>query len=248
MKKLLTAILLVLGITFDVLAGSLRVVANQWPPYVDQSMPQKGMAIEIVEAAFKRAGYQHTIRIETWTRALEGLEIGIYDVAGAVWKTPEREKILIFSDPYWINQIKFIKKKGLKADFNNLGNLSGYLIGTLRDYAYDEAFVNSKTLIKIPQNHMIQNLLKLRQGDIDITLGDENAIRYELNQYMKGSISEFEFLQKPLASRGLHIAVSKQNTKAAKIIADFNQVIRAMKADGSFDTIVKKYHFPEGSE
>ena len=72
MKKLLTAILLVLGIMIDVSAGSLRVVANQWPPYVDQSMPQKGMAMEIVEAAFKRAGYQQTIRIETWIRALEG--------------------------------------------------------------------------------------------------------------------------------------------------------------------------------
>ena len=124
--------------------------------------------------------------------------------------------------------IRFIKKKNREIRYDNLDDLSGYVIGTIKDYAYGEEFDNSLTLIKIPQNYIIQNLSKLQEGDIDLTVGDEIAIRYELNQYMKGSISEFEFLEKPLASRELYIAVSKQNPKAEKIVSDFNLAPRAL--------------------
>ena len=248
MKKLFLVVLLVAGFTGQVSSAALTIVAGQWPPYVDQSMVKMGLAMEIVSTAFERAGYQPAIRIETWPRSLEGLEIGIYDVVGTVWKTPEREKLFVFSDPYWINQIKFIKKKNLKVSYDNLDDLSGYVIGTIKDYAYGDEFVNSSTLIKIPQNYIIQNLSKLHEGEIDLTLGDEIAIRYTLNQYLKSSISEFEFLEKPLASRELYIAVSKQNPMAEKIVSNFNRTILEMKGDGSFDAITKKYQFPLLSE
>ena len=248
MKRLFLVVLLVAGFAGQVSSAALTIVASQWPPYVDQSMAKNGLAMEIVFSAFERAGYQPDIRIETWPRALEGLEIGIYDVVGTVWKTPEREELLVFSDPYWINQIRFIKKKNLEVRYDNLDDLSGYVIGTIKDYAYGEEFVSSRTLIKIPQNHIIQNLSKLHEGDIDLTLGDEISIRYELNQYMKSSISEFEFLEKPLARRDLYIAVSKQNPRAEQIVSDFNRALLEMKRDGSFDAIAKKYKFPMLSE
>ncbi|MGR9071825.1 MAG: substrate-binding periplasmic protein [Gammaproteobacteria bacterium] len=224
-------------------ADSLNIVANQWPPYVDQSLSGKGMAMEIVAAALERKGYRPTVRIEDWPRALEGLEIGIFDAAGAIWKTAEREKLLVFSRPYWINRIKFVKARKLKLEYGGLDDLSGYLIGVTKDYAYDEAFLNAGNLIKIPQNHFVQNLLKLSQGEIDLTLDDEWTIRFELNRYMKESRDDFELLEKPLTIRGLHLAVSKQRPDARKIIADFDQAIIEMKADGSFDDIVEKYHF-----
>ena len=248
MKRLFLVVFLIAVFTGQASSAALTIVASKWPPYVDQSMVKKGLAMEIVSSAFERAGYQPAISIETWPRALEGLEIGIYDVVGTVWKTPEREKRFVFSDPYWINKIRFIKKKNREIRYDNLDDLSGYVIGTVKDYAYGEEFDNSLTLIKIPQNYIIQNLSKLQEGDIDLTVGDEIAIRYELNQYMKGSISEFEFLEKPLASRELYIAVSKQNPKAEKIVSDFNRALLEMKGDGSFDAIAKKYQFPLLSE
>lgn len=248
MKRLFLVVLLIGGFAGQVSSAELTIVADQWPPYVDQSMANQGLAVEIVSSTFERAGYHPALRIETWPRALEGLEIGIYDVVGTVWKTPEREKLFVFSDPYWMNQIRFIKKKDLEVKYENLDDLSGLVIGTIKDYAYGEEFVNSRSLIKIPQNYIIQNLSKLRDGDIDLTVGDELAIRYTLNQYMKNSIPEFEFLEKPLASRELFVAVSKQNPRAEKIVSDFNRALREMKGDGSFDAIAKKYQFPFSSK
>jgi polar amino acid transport system substrate-binding protein len=222
-------------------AGNLSVVVNTWPPYVGKALPGKGMAMQIVTSALHRKGHQTTITIESWTRTLEGIDVGVFDVVGAIWKTPEREKWLLFSEPYLQNNIKFIKKKSLVLNYQSLEDLTGYVIGIVKNYAYDEAFIQSQILIKIPQNHIIQNLTKLREDVIDVTLGDERAIIFELNQYMHGQVADYEFLRKPLSKQGLHIAVSRRNPAAQQIIADFNQAIAEMKADGSLEKFLAQY-------
>lgn len=228
-------------VSLKVAAESLGLVGNSWPPYVDKNQDTKGLSMEVVATALQLKGYQTRANIETWPRVLEGVEIGVYDVVVAIWKTPERQRKLLFSTPYLANQIKFIKMKNTEAKYQSLEDLTGYLIGVVKDYAYDDAFLESQILIRVPQNHIVQNLLKLTQGEIDLTLGDERAIRYEINHYMRGYAPQLEFLSKPLSQRSLHIAVSKQNPNAKRIVADFNQAIAKMIKDGSFDAIVKKY-------
>ena len=230
-------------VTFNILAEPLGIVGSSWSPYIDKNHQFKGMAMEIVTIALQRRGYQTRTSIETWPRALEGVEIGVYDVVAAIWKTAEREKNLLFSQPYLINQIKFIKMKDTDVQYRTLQDLKGLIIGTVRNYAYDKDFLETQDLIKIPQNHIIQNLLKLTQGEIDLTLGDEMAIRYEINQYMKGNEEQLEFLNKPLSKRKLRIAVSKNNHVAKTIVDDFNQAITKMKSDGTLAKIINKYQF-----
>ncbi len=237
-KWLLSLILLLSG---EVLAGNLTMVVNTWPPYAERSLPGNGLAVELVSTALQRKGYHLTLQYETWPRALEGLEIGIFDVIGTVWKTPERETMMVFSEPYLTNRIKFLKMKGRDIRYETLEDLTGYFIGVLKDYAYEEEFVNSKRHIKLPQNHIVQNLQRLVQGDIDLTLGDERAVVYQINEYMPRRMNELEFLDKPLSSRGLRIGVSRQNPDAAKIVADFNQAINAMRQDGRYQQILDKY-------
>ena len=241
MKKLICTVVLLTVCTGSGKAGSLAIVVNSWPPYVEKQLPGKGLAMQIVANALQRKGYQSIITIETWSRVLEGLEVGVFDIVGAIWKTPEREKTLLFSKPYLVNRIKFIRHKNLQVEYQSLQDLSGYLIGVVKDYAYDEDFLKSELIIKIQQNHIIQNLLKLEQGEIDLTLGDERALSFELNRYMHGQAGNFKFLDKPLSTQGLHIAVSRQHPAGKQIITAFNQAIQEMQADGSLDRIVKQY-------
>lgn len=243
MKKLFCLLVLSGFVSVSVLAKPLSIVGSSWPPYVEKDHPAQGLAMEVVVKAFKQQGYQPRTNIETWSRALEGVNIGVYDVIVAIWKTPDREKQLIFSQPYLENQIKFIKMKETDVQYQTLDDLRGYLIGIVKNYAYDDAFMQSEKLIKIPQNHIIQNLLKLTQGEIDLTLGDEKAIRYAINQYMKSFESQLEFLEKPLSKKNLYIAVSRQNPNAQKIVRDFNQALEKIKRSGRFAKIVKQYQF-----
>ena len=224
-------------------AQAISVVSSQWPPYVDDSMPGKGLAVELVNKALQRKGYQPTLHIYNWQRALEGVEIGVFDATCAIWKTAERESDLLYSEPYLTNTISFIKKKSTVIEYRGLADLQGWVIGVVRDYAYNEAFNRSRGLIKIPANFNVQNLQKLNDGTIDLTLGDERAINYTLEKFLPTQVNSFEFIQPALTFKKLYLAVSRSNKNAQTIINDFNQAIAEMQQDGSYDQIVSHYKY-----
>jgi polar amino acid transport system substrate-binding protein len=244
MRLLRPAGLLILMLAFcaPAMATDLNVVhSGNWPPYADASLPGQGLAVEIVTTALKRAGYTTYVRIDSLDRILEGGALGVYDVFATPWYTDARNRYLDYSEPYLQSRIRFIKRKDKDFSFHSLDDLKGVMVGTVKDYAYSEKFNDSRDIIKIPENNLIQNLLKLTQGRIDLTLDDELVLQYEINRYMPHSMSELEFLPTPLAVRGIHIGVSRENPDHAKIVAAFNKAIRDMKKDGSFDTIVAKH-------
>ena len=209
----------------------LIIGTESWPPYIDKGHPRLGVATEIVTTALDRAGYNvDNITFGSWHDILNGGGIGAYDVIIAGWHSEEREKYFEFSEPYLFNEIKFIKKKGRPYKYETLGDLKGVLVGIVQDYAYSSNFDNSDIPIKIPSRHIIQNLLLLQQGKIDLTLDDEWVIRYQMINYMPNMIDQFEIIDHPLARRGLHLLVSLKNNQHKKIINDFNNMIEEMKS------------------
>ena len=243
LRRLTALLLLIAAHATPVAATDLNVVhSGKWPPYADATLPSQGLAVEIVTTALKRAGYTTFIRIDSLERILEGGALGVYDVFATPWYSDARNQYLEFSEPYLESYIRFIKRKDKNFSFDSLADLKGVMVGTVLDYAYDEAFNASRAIIKIPERNLIQNLLKLTQGRIDLTLDDELVLQYEINQYMPNSMKNLEFLPKPLAVRGIHIGVSRENPDHAKIVAAFNKAIKAMKKDGSFDAIVAKHN------
>lgn len=222
-------------------AVEITVVGNTWSPYVDENLPKKGMAAEIVTTALDKAGYQTTFRIDSWPRALEGAGVGVYDVIGTIWRTDKRANDLTFSKPYLVNEIRFIKRKEDKISFNRLEDLEGSIIGIVKDYAYDNKFLASKKFVKVANNHVIQNLLSLKNREIDLTLGDHRTLVFDLRKYLGQHEKEFELLPKSLSKRGLRIAVSKNHANHQVIVTAFDKAVIDMKKDGSLDAILKKY-------
>jgi polar amino acid transport system substrate-binding protein len=224
---------------FAPVVSALSIVAKEEAPYFGKDLPNQGLSYTILKTVFERAGYKTTITYETWPRAYEGALIGIYDIVGSIWYTDARAQEFIFSEPYLLHNIKFIKRKSSQQiKFNNLDDLQGLIIGTIKGYAYKQDFMQSNMIFRLQQNYLLQNLLLLTQDKIDLTLGDERKILFELNHYMKSSIKNLEFLPKPLISQGAHIAVSKSNPKHKEIIESFNKALAAMQADGSYNKII----------
>lgn len=219
----------------------LKIAGSVWPPYIIDQGAEKGAATALVSEILKRAGYQTEISIETWPRTLEGTGAGIYDVIIAAWYTKEREAHFQFTDPYFVNTIQFVKRKGAPINFRSYQDLKGLVIGVVNGYAYGEEFDKAQGLLKLPSNHLIQNLLKLQHGRIDLTLGDKWVVRHELTEYFPTAIKDYEFLGKPVATRTLHAAVSRTHPQHDKIIKDFNNALKAMKADGSYEKIIDGY-------
>lgn len=220
---------------------TLQLGLEHWPPYQDRYQQNHGVAAEIVVTALQRAGYRTSGRFDNWSNTLQGTGIGVLDVIVAGWYSDRRNEQFAYSEPYLYNRITFIKRKGKNHHYNSLNDLRGVLIGTVSQYAYGKEFDESNLLIKLPANHVIQNLSLLQQGKIDLTLDDELVLRHQLQTYMPGTSDQFEFLPKALTTRGLHMLVSRKRADHDEIVTAFNEAIAEMKQDGSFDRIVKKY-------
>ena len=223
-------------------ASTLSIVAKEEAPYFGKNLPQQGLSAEIVQTALNHAGFTSDISYKTWPRAYEGAQIGVFDILGSIWKTDFRSQDFAFSEPYLFHEIQFIRRQDdAQYIFKSLKDLDGLIIGTLKGYAYRRDFLKDRSFIKVPQNQLLQNLLKLTKGEIDLTLGDKRKITYELNQFMKGSIDKLRLLPTPLARNAVHIAISKENPQHKAILERFNQALKAMKSDGSYQKIIDKH-------
>lgn len=220
--------------------GTLRMAISDWPPYVETTAPNGGMAIELVRTALERIDYNMTIVDEPWSRTLEGASIGVYDALATAWYSDARNVTFLFSKPYLTNQIKFIKRKGSPFQFRTMDDLKGQVIGIVKDYAYDDRFDNARGLTRFVNNHVLENLLLMLQGQIDVTLDDEIVLQYEIGKYMANSRDQFEILPKPFATRGLSFAMNRQHPKAKEIIKAFDAEIAEMRTDGTYDRLLAK--------
>ena len=126
--------------------------------------------------------------------------------------------------------------------YDSFADLIVMIICIVADYAYDESFNQSRDLFKIRERYLLQNLLNLTQGRIDLTLDDEIVLQYDINQYIPNSMAELQLLPKPLAVRGIHIGVSRENPDHEKIAAAFDKAIADMKKDGSYELNVSKHY------
>lgn len=247
MKAIIQPLVLILVLLSSVTANAdpdsntLSLVGSNWPPFIDEQQPGMGVATDLVTAILKRAGYETSPVIESWPRSLEGVGIGVYDAVIGAWQTQVREKYFVFSEPYLFNEIKFIKRREDPFTFVDMNSLVGKRIGIVKGYAYGDKFKRSRVFDRVVSDEVLQNLAHLNRGSIDLTLADQWVLRYLLANYMPNFIASSVILDPPLTRRGLHLAISRANPKHEQIRKDFNNALKAMKADGSYEQIIEKH-------
>jgi polar amino acid transport system substrate-binding protein len=222
-------------------AETLRMAGDSWPPFTDQRLPYNGLAIDLVTTALSRAGFASEYQEVPWARAMEGLQHDRYDIIAAAWYAPDRAVFGQFSEPYFTNTIRFIRKKGSPVEFKQLSDLQPYLISVVRGYTYAPAFDSDASLQKHPVSSFTSAARMLALGRVQLTLEDEMVAQHAFNGELRDVRDELEFLPKPLSESPLHILLRRSHPQHQQIIDGFNQAIRAMRADGTYQTIVKRH-------
>lgn len=235
------ALIGLLLLTQDAAAEKLRLVADAWPPFTDTTLINGGLATDIVSTALARAGYATDFEQVPWARALLGMGEGRYDVLVNAWYSEERTRLGQFSGAYLINRVRFIKRKDAPIEFNNLQQLHTYPVAVVRGYAYSPAFDDDASLQKVPVHSFPMAVRMVAADRVKLTLEDEYVARYYLARESAKVRNAVEFLPKPLSENSLHILVSLKNPKHEQIVAGFDREIAAMKADGSYERLLKQH-------
>ena len=240
-KKLLVVLISVLLISGTATGDQpVRLMVNTSPPYADRSLPEQGLALELVRHIFKRTGYTPEFTFESWPRAMEGVSLGLYDALGAAWYTESRAAEFLYSDPYLSSDLVLVKLRSNPADYFELAHLAGKRLGVRVDYGYGIDFGSVPDLQLVQENHVIQNLLNLLNGSVDLVLGDQRTLALQMHEYLGKDVHKFEVVTIDLPVRKRHIAASRAIAGEDKMITAFNRALAELLTDGSHAAIVAK--------
>ncbi|MEP5766174.1 MAG: transporter substrate-binding domain-containing protein [Halieaceae bacterium] len=243
MYKRLLALTLAAVLSGGVVAAdkTVRLLANTSPPYADANLPEQGLALELVAHIFSRTEYQPEITIDSWSRAMEGVSIGLYDALAAAWYTEERGKEYLFSEPYLSSKLIVVKLRSDQADYFEMEHLRGKRLGVRVDYAYGIDFDAIPELSLVAENHLIQSLLNLLNGSVDAVIGDQRTMALQINEYLSKQGHKFQVTEIDLPPRERHVAATREVKGEDKMVAAFNRALAETLKDGSHAAIVKKW-------
>ncbi|TBU87645.1 substrate-binding periplasmic protein [Phytopseudomonas dryadis] len=222
-------------------AERLRLVADTWPPFTDLRLPGNGVAVELVATALERAGYASEYRELPWERAIRGLQQGEHDVLVNAWYSEERARFGHFSQPYLINRIRLVQRKGDAIHFAQLSDLYPHRIAVLRGYAYSQAFNADPKLSTIGVGSFESAARMVHRRRVNLALEDEYVARFQFAHNLGDIAEQLEFLPTPLSENGLHILIRRSHAGHAEIGASFDAAISAMRADGSYAAIMARH-------
>ena len=222
-------------------AQTLRLVASPWPPFNDRSLLNDGLASDLVSTALAKAGYATNYAEVPWARAVKGLRQGRYDVLINAWYSEERARFGHFSQPYLVNRISFLRRKGAAVEFRQLADLYPYRIAVMRDYAYSREFDSDRQLAKVVVSSFQSGARMVSAGRLDLMLEDELVARFHLGRELSDIRDRLDFVPQPLIENGLHILINLNRPDHQRIAEDFDRAIAAMREDGSYAAILARH-------
>ncbi|TYT73787.1 transporter substrate-binding domain-containing protein [Desulfobotulus mexicanus] len=242
MRRVLLVMFTIFFIAMPCFAGGVVSMASDpWPPFADPAHPHGGLSVEIAKAAFGTQGYTVTMEFMPWARVIQTVSLGELDLVAGAWMSDERKENFMFSEPFLINEIRFIKRKGDPFKYSGLETLPGLKVGVIRSYSYSDEFMNYPGVIIEPVNNFITNIRKLVAGRIDLTLEDEIVGMNSLSILDPALAGNIEFTGPSLASKPLYVLSGLKNPRHKEIIEAFNKGLKEIKANGTYDRIMASY-------
>src|SRR5436190_3377340 len=231
------AALVALGIVVGVSAQSqpLKLVSTEWPPFTNPT-GQPRFALDLVEAALGRIDIASTPAIVAPAQFTPAVLSNTFDGSGAAWRDAERDKALLFSQPYLENRLVVVARKGTDVSATALPSLKGKRIAIVEGYAYGDIDSAGPTFVRAAGDEA--SLTELLQGKVDYTLMDELVVEYLVSAYPKESQDRLAIGKNAVLKRPLFFALRRSYPNAASIISRFNAQLRNMIVDRTYHRLL----------
>ncbi len=236
-----TAALLLPGLAMPSVAAAqdvqLQLVSTPWSPFTN--VPgQPRFALDLVGAALERLDVHAETVIVDEARLTPSLLGGEFDGSAALWRDTERERALIYSEPYLENRLILVGRQGSDVSATSLADLAGKRIALVAGYAYGEAVETTDGPVFVGATSKEDSVARLLDGEVDYTLMDDLVVLYLVRDHGEEARERLAFGSTPLLTRSLHFAVRRSHPAAESIIARFNAELRGMMADGSYHRLL----------
>ncbi|XAH23926.1 glutamine ABC transporter substrate-binding protein [Xylophilus sp. GW821-FHT01B05] len=214
----------------------LRVATDATFPPMEfvENGKRTGFDVELVEAIGKTLGR----KIEWIDIDFKGLVPGLiskrFDMAvSGIYITDERKKVVDFTEPYYAGGLVVMVKEGnttikTPADIN--GKKVSVQVGT-KSVSYTKEKFPQVQLLEVEKNQEMFNLVDIGRADAAVT-GKPAAYQYVRTR------PGLKVLPEQITTEEYGMAIRKDTPELTKAV---NGAIEKLKADGTYDQIVKKW-------
>jgi polar amino acid transport system substrate-binding protein len=227
------------GLAKTIVDRGTILVAND-PNYAPQSYIDKttkelvGFDVDTALGMAKLLGLKAVWKHPDWNTIPAGLQAGLYDVSiGSMTITPERQKTLDFTDPYYYTSGQIFVKKG-GTQITGPADLAGKTVGVGDGTTYYEWLkANTSASVKGYKTDL-DAVPDLLNGNIEfwMTAGPTGQ-----QAILEGK--PIEFSGKPLYYEDLAMAIKKGEPD---FLALLNYTVQTMHKDGSLTAMSKKWY------
>lgn len=229
-------VLLVAILSANSWAERLIMGTSDGPPYMIQAT-ETGLDIDIPREVLKRIGYEMDLQFYPFARAMRELQLGKIHLTAPFFVNPPNG--IFVSDPHIMYRPTIITRTSIAPldGFDALKNLSIATFQGAKGY-FGKAFVTAADASpSYIEHHDMGKLVSLLvQGRTDAVLLDYWIFNYYLSQSgypeMRQQLRFHDFIPRVPAA----VAFNDKQLRDR-----FNQGLKAIRQDGTYDKIVKRY-------
>lgn len=212
----------------------------EFPPfeYVDDNGDFDGFDIALMQAVCDKMGVKMEVNNMEFKSLLGAMQLNSIDViAAAMTVTEERQQSVDFTDSYYeAKQVIIVNKDSNVASFSDLdGKSIGVQEGTTGDLFVtpeeDGALVKDANVKRFKKG--VDAIMDLKNGGVDAVVIDKNPA----TEFVSGN-DNLKIVEDDAATENYAFAIAKGNTELADAI---NKAVEELKADGTYDSLVKEY-------
>lgn len=227
-------------------AAADRVVVgyNDYPPYTWSHDGGGGIVVDLVRAAFARAGIEVVLHVCAWEQCESELDGGELFAAIPYRANPERRRHYDFSDPLVDSRNRFFylrSDKGQAMRWRGLRDFQPYRMGGSRGHWYVPAFEKAglRILFADGEHANFDNLLR---GDIDFFLTDELVGRRVLHdEFAESETARVGMLERPESEAPLRLMISRAYPHHEALRKRFHHGLMLLVHDGAYDDILSRH-------
>ena len=207
--------------------------------YLDDKNEFQGFDIDLARAICEQAKLECSFHNQAFDSLIPSLKFRRFDaVMAGMDITPEREKQVLFTTPYYENSALFVGQQG---KFTSIDQLKGKKVGVQNGTSHQSYLVDnwvSKGLLTVPYASYQSAFLDMMNGRTDGVFADTAVAADWLKQHKEYAVVGAPVTDAKYFGTGFGIAVAKGNQE---LLTQLNKGLAEIKANGTYQKIFDKY-------
>ncbi|AEH51768.1 HD domain-containing phosphohydrolase [Pseudothermotoga thermarum] len=230
--------------SFPIFATTVKFVTGDfYPPFIwiSESGEPVGISIEILKLLEKKTNLTFDIEVLPFHKALEKILSNEADMINLIFKTTEREKYLVFTDPVFTVNVNVYYRQNI--ELKNHSDIIAHVVGAVKGDASVEIFKTFYPKATLVYYENFEDLIKsVKNNELNVFVMEDFTARYYLVKY--DLFHKFKSLT--LQSQTLHFAFPIAKRELATTI---NKLLKDIKKSELKEItslfIPTRFHFPK---